>query len=91
MLVRMAVGQHIKKSSISDSSSDMLDLEECIDGTPNLLIDPQMRLAPFFGASGNVTERSLQPINCCKQSSQNSQTSQKRPSGPIVASIETDV
>lgn len=69
----------------------MMDLDDAVDTTPNLMGDPQMRLAPFFGVSANATERSTQPINCCKQSSTNSQTSQKRPSAALAASIETDV
>lgn len=69
----------------------MMDLDDVVDTTPNLMIEPHMRLVPFFGANANAGERSMQPINCCKQSSTNSQTSQKRPSGALAASIETDV
>lgn len=35
------VGQHLKKSSLSESSSDMMDLEDGVDGTPNLMVDSQ--------------------------------------------------
>ncbi|XP_055684618.1 potassium voltage-gated channel protein Shaker isoform X2 [Lutzomyia longipalpis] len=59
------LGQHLKKSSLSESSSDMMDLEDGVEATPGLLSDPQARLAPFLGAH-TITEKQQQQ-NCCKQ------------------------
>lgn len=80
-------GQHLKKSSLSESSSDMMDLEDGVDSTPGLLGDSQMRLAPFLGAH-TITEK--QAINCCKQPS-NGQNLQQRHNSALAVSIETDV
>ncbi|XP_055713251.1 potassium voltage-gated channel protein Shaker isoform X6 [Phlebotomus papatasi] len=60
------LGQHLKKSSLSESSSDMMDLEDGVENTPGLLADPQARLAPFLGAH-TITEKQQQQQNCCKQ------------------------
>uniref|UniRef100_A0A1B0CN19 Putative potassium voltage-gated channel protein shaker isoform x1 n=1 Tax=Lutzomyia longipalpis TaxID=7200 RepID=A0A1B0CN19_LUTLO len=78
------LGQHLKKSSLSESSSDMMDLEDGVEATPGLLSDPQARLAPFLGAH-TITEKQQQQ-NCCKQPA----TGQRHNSA-LAVSIETDV
>ncbi|XP_059616557.1 potassium voltage-gated channel protein Shaker isoform X2 [Phlebotomus argentipes] len=83
------LGQHLKKSSLSESSSDMMDLEDGVETTPGLLADPQARLAPFLGAH-TITEKQQQQQqqqqNCCKQPA----TGQRHNSA-LAVSIETDV
>lgn len=83
----MNLGQHLKKSSLSESSSDMMDLEDNVDSTPGLLGDSQLRLAPFIGAH-TISEKP--PINCCKQPT-NGQNLQQRHNSALAVSIETDV
>lgn len=93
-------GQHLKKSSLSESSSDMMDLEDGVDTTPGLLGDSRVRLMPFFGSSiekpppppppvpGPMTPQ--HPNNCFKQST-NGQNAQQRHNSALAVSIETDV
>lgn len=82
-------GQHLKKSSLSESSSDMMDLEDAVDTTPNL--EPQVRLVPFFGTTATSADRLMQPNNCYKQTSTNGQSTQQRYNSALAVSIETDV
>lgn len=89
--VHFITGQHLKKSSLSESSSDMMDLEDAVDTTPNLLPDSQVRLVPFFGTTVTTVEKSLQPNNCYKQTSSNGQSTQQRHNSALAVSIETDV
>jgi hypothetical protein len=49
------LGQHLKKTSLSESSSDMMDLEDGVESTPGLLSTDQTRLAPFLGAQHIIT------------------------------------
>lgn len=84
-------GQHLKKSSLSESSSDMMDLEDGVDTTPNLMPDSQVRLVPFFGTTAMTVEKSLQSNNCYKQTSSNGQNVQQRHNSALAVSIETDV
>lgn len=80
-------GQHLKKSSLSESSSDMMDLEDGVESTPGILSDHQSRLVPFLGAH-QISEK--QQINCCKQLP-SGQTLQQRQNSALAVSIETDV
>lgn len=82
------LGQHLKKSSLSESSSDMMDLEDGIESTPGLLSDPQTRLVPFL-STHQITEKQ-QPLNCCKQLP-SGQNLQQRQNSALAVSIETDV
>lgn len=89
------LGQHLKKSSLSESSSDMMDLEDAVDATSGLMGDSQVRLVPFFGSSIDKppTQQPLQPQqpnNCYKQST-NGQSAQQRHNSALAVSIETDV
>uniref|UniRef100_A0A182WTK5 Uncharacterized protein n=1 Tax=Anopheles quadriannulatus TaxID=34691 RepID=A0A182WTK5_ANOQN len=62
-------GQHLKKTSLSESSSDMMDLEDGVETTPGLLGE-QNRMVPFLGA--HLTDKQQlqqQQQNCCKQPS----------------------
>uniref|UniRef100_A0A1B0ADM8 BTB domain-containing protein n=1 Tax=Glossina pallidipes TaxID=7398 RepID=A0A1B0ADM8_GLOPL len=44
------VGQHLKKSSLSESSSDMMDLDDGVESTPGLTdTHPGRSMAPFLG------------------------------------------
>lgn len=79
------VGQHLKKSSLSESSSDMMDLDDGVESTPGLLGDSQARLAPFLEAH-TITEKQ----NCCKQPPAG-QNLQQRHNSALAVSIETDV
>lgn len=82
----------MKKSSLSESSSDMMDLEDGVDTTPNLMPESQVRLVPFFGTTATTAEKMLQPNNCYKQTSSNGQNSQQlRHNNALAVSIETDV
>lgn len=67
----------------------MMDLEDAVDTTPNLMGDSQVRLVPFFGTTSS--EKPLQPNNCYKQSSTNGQQLQQRHNSALAVSIETDV
>ncbi|XP_052901126.1 potassium voltage-gated channel protein Shaker-like isoform X3 [Anopheles moucheti] len=63
------LGQHLKKTSLSESSSDMMDLEDGVETTPGLLGE-QNRMVPFLGA--HLTDKQQlqqQQQNCCKQPS----------------------
>lgn len=76
-------GQHLKKASLSESSSEM-DLEDGVESTPGLIGD-QTRIVPFLGAH-NLNDKQQQ--NCCKPSGQNLQ---QRHNSALAVSIETDV
>ncbi|XP_032581387.1 potassium voltage-gated channel protein Shaker isoform X7 [Drosophila sechellia] len=54
------VGQHMKKSSLSESSSDMMDLDDGIESTPGLTETHPGRsaVAPFLGAQ----QQQQQPV-----------------------------
>lgn len=78
-----ALGQHLKKTSLSESSSDM-DLEDGVESTPGL-IGEQTRIVPFLGAH-NLSEKQQQ--NCCKPTGHNLQ---QRHNSALAVSIETDV
>lgn len=70
----------------------MMDLEDAVDTTPNLMPESQVRLVPFFGTMATTAEKSLQPNNCYKQTSTNGQgTQQQRHNSALAVSIETDV
>ncbi|XP_039432402.1 potassium voltage-gated channel protein Shaker isoform X3 [Culex pipiens pallens] len=64
------LGQHLKKNnSLSESSSDMMDLEDGVETTPGLLGE-QNRMVPFLGT--HLTDKQQlqqQQQNCCKQPS----------------------
>uniref|UniRef100_A0AAG5DQA9 BTB domain-containing protein n=1 Tax=Anopheles atroparvus TaxID=41427 RepID=A0AAG5DQA9_ANOAO len=61
------LGQHLKKTSLSESSSDMMDLEDGVEAASGLLGE-QNRMVPFLGA--HLTDKhQLQQQNCCKQPS----------------------
>lgn len=61
-------GQHLKKNnSLSESSSDMMDLEDGIETTPN--IGDQNRMVPFYGTHLTDKQQLQQQQNCCKQPS----------------------
>ncbi|XP_046802383.1 potassium voltage-gated channel protein Shaker isoform X2 [Lucilia cuprina] len=46
------LGQHLKKSSLSESSSDMMDLDDGVESTPGMTdMHPGRSLAPFLGAT----------------------------------------
>ena len=79
----LLVGQHLKKTSISESSSDM-DLEDGVESTPGLMGD-QTRIVPFLGAH-NLNDKQQQ--NCCKPTGQ---ILQQRHNSALAVSIETDV
>lgn len=83
----LPIGQHLKKSSLSESSSDMMDLEDGVESTPGLLGGSQVRLAPFLGVHP-IPEK--QQINCCKQPA-GGQILQQRHNSALAVSIETDV
>jgi hypothetical protein len=51
----LLTGQHLKKTSLSESSSDMMDLEDGVESTPGMLTTEQTRLAPFLGVQNIVT------------------------------------
>ncbi|XP_055915570.1 potassium voltage-gated channel protein Shaker isoform X2 [Eupeodes corollae] len=84
------LGQHLKKSSLSESSSDMMDLDDGVDSTPGLTEHPG-RQAPFLGAQQSID----------KQQQINQQNGFKQPLGSnnltlrhnsaLAVSIETDV
>ncbi|XP_062699278.1 potassium voltage-gated channel protein Shaker isoform X4 [Aedes albopictus] len=62
------LGQHLKKNnSLSESSSDMMDLEDGIETTPN--IGDQNRMVPFYGTHLTDKQQLQQQQNCCKQPS----------------------
>lgn len=77
------LGQHMKKTSISESSSD-IDLEDVVE-TPGLLGD-QTRIVPFLGTHHIINDKQKQ--NCCKPIGQNMQL---RHNSALAVSIETDV
>ncbi|CRL02319.1 CLUMA_CG015389, isoform A [Clunio marinus] len=60
------LGQHLKKASLSESSSEM-DLEDGVESTPGLIGD---RIVPFLGAH-NLNDKQQQ--NCCKPTRQSLQ------------------
>jgi hypothetical protein len=82
-LFRLILGQHLKKTSLSESSSEM-DLEDGVESTPGLIGD-QARIVPFLGAH-NISDKQQQ--NCCKPTGQNLQ---QRHNSALAVSIETDV
>lgn len=82
------IGQHLKKSSLSESSSDMMDLEDGVESTPGLLGGSQVRLAPFLGVHP-ISEK--QQINCCNKQPTGGQILQQRHNSALAVSIETDV
>ncbi|XP_059222500.1 potassium voltage-gated channel protein Shaker isoform X2 [Stomoxys calcitrans] len=50
------LGQHLKKSSLSESSSDMMDLDDGIESTPGLTdTHPGRSMVPFLGATHQHT------------------------------------
>ncbi|XP_054729093.1 potassium voltage-gated channel protein Shaker [Anastrepha obliqua] len=86
-----ALGQHMKKSSMSESSSDIMDLDDGIDATPGLTDHPGRHLAPFLRAQQSFEKQQLQ-----LQQQQNglrgqSNTLQLRHNSAMAVSIETDV
>ncbi|XP_049310866.1 potassium voltage-gated channel protein Shaker isoform X7 [Bactrocera dorsalis] len=55
------VGQHLKKSSLSESSSDMMDLDDGVESTPGLSeMHPGRAVAPFLGAQQQLMEKQQQ-------------------------------
>ncbi|XP_017487066.1 PREDICTED: potassium voltage-gated channel protein Shaker-like [Rhagoletis zephyria] len=86
-----ALGQHMKKSSMSESSSDIMDLDDGIDATSGLTDHPGRHLAPFLRAQQSFEKQQLQ-----LQQQQNglrgqSNTLQLRHNSAMAVSIETDV
>jgi hypothetical protein len=75
------LGQHLKKASLSESSSDMMDLEDGVESTPGIIGD-QTRMIPFLGIEKQ------QQQNCCKPTGQ---ILQQRHNSALAVSIETDV
>jgi len=73
-------GQHLKKASLSESSSDM-DIEDGVESTPGLIGD-QTRIVPFLGTH-TLNDKQQ---NCCKPT-----TGQQRHNSALAVSIETDV
>ncbi|XP_018800557.1 PREDICTED: potassium voltage-gated channel protein Shaker-like [Bactrocera latifrons] len=86
-----ALGQHMKKSSMSESSSDIMDLDDGIDATSGLTDHPDRHLAPFLRAQQSFEKQQLQ-----LQQQQNglrgqTNTLQLRHNSAMAVSIETDV
>ncbi|XP_036319179.1 potassium voltage-gated channel protein Shaker [Rhagoletis pomonella] len=55
------LGQHLKKSSLSESSSDMMDLDDGVESTPGLSeMHPGRAVAPFLGAQQQSIEKQQQ-------------------------------
>lgn len=84
-------GQHMKKSSMSESSSDIMDLDDGIDATSGLTDHPGRHLAPFLRAQQSFEKQQLQ-----LQQQQNglrgqTNTLQLRHNSAMAVSIETDV
>lgn len=78
---KLVLGQHLKKSSLSESSSSM-DLDDGVESTPGVIGD-QTRIVPFLGTH-NLNDKQQQ--NCCKPSGQNLQ---QRHNSALAVSIET--
>ena len=81
------IGQHIKKSSLSESSSDIMDLDDGLDATPGLTDHPGRHLAPFLRAQQSF-ERPQLPQNGQRAAGQGLQL---RHNSAMAVSIETDV
>lgn len=60
--IKLQVGQHLKKSSLSESSSDMMDLDDGVESTPGLTETHPGRsaAAPFLGASQSQLQATQQ-------------------------------
>uniref|UniRef100_A0A336LMG0 CSON014472 protein n=1 Tax=Culicoides sonorensis TaxID=179676 RepID=A0A336LMG0_CULSO len=96
-------GQHLKKASLSESSSDMMDLDDGVESTPGLL--GERMIVPFSGALLTSDSIKQQQQNCCKQPNSqgtggfgsgglggtNNNNLQQRHNSALAVSIETDV
>ncbi|KAM7349935.1 potassium voltage-gated channel protein Shaker isoform 3-T3 [Cochliomyia hominivorax] len=92
-----ALGQHYRKSSLSESSSDIMDLDDGI-GTPGLTDHPGRHLAPFLRTQQSFEKQQLQlqlQHQQLQQPQQNgvrgSSTLNQRHNSAMAVSIETDV
>ncbi|XP_046802386.1 potassium voltage-gated channel protein Shaker isoform X5 [Lucilia cuprina] len=92
-----ALGQHYRKSSLSESSSDIMDLDDGI-GTPGLTDHPGRHLAPFLRTQQSFEKQQLQlqlQQQQLQQPQQNgvrgSSTLNQRHNSAMAVSIETDV
>lgn len=90
-------GQHYRKSSLSESSSDIMDLDDGI-GTPGLTDHPGRHLAPFLRTQQSFEKQQLQlqlQQQQLQQPQQNgvrgSSTLNQRHNSAMAVSIETDV
>lgn len=86
----------MKKSSMSESSSDIMDLDDGIDATPGLTDHPGRHLAPFLRAQQSFEKQQLQLQQQQQQQQQNglrgqTNTLQLRHNSAMAVSIETDV
>lgn len=78
------IGQHLKKASLSESSSDIMDLEEGVESTPGLL--GERMIVPFSGAHplSNIDKGQQQLLlqqqqqNCCKPNNSQQQQQQQQ-------------
>uniref|UniRef100_A0A1I8MXT4 BTB domain-containing protein n=1 Tax=Musca domestica TaxID=7370 RepID=A0A1I8MXT4_MUSDO len=56
------LGQHLKKSSLSESSSDMMDLDDGVESTPGLTdTHPGRSMVPFLGATHHQQHSHIAP------------------------------
>ncbi|XP_037890480.1 potassium voltage-gated channel protein Shaker isoform X4 [Glossina fuscipes] len=92
-----ALGQHHRKSSLSESSSDIMDLDDGFDGTtPGLTDHPGRHMAPFLRSQLSY-EKQQQQTQLQQQQQQQLQQQQQqngvrlRHNNAMAVSIETDV
>ncbi|KAH8416383.1 hypothetical protein KR222_001185 [Zaprionus bogoriensis] len=100
-----ALGQHLKKSSLSESSSDIMDLDDGIDATtPGLTDHTGRHMVPFLRTQQSFEKQQLQlqlqqqqqeQLQPGHQQGQNGLRStnslQLRHNNAMAVSIETDV
>lgn len=72
------LGQHLKKSSLSESSSDMMDLDDGVE-TPGLSDIPGGRHAPFSGAPIVTSGTHIDKFQHQQYSTQQQQQQQQQP------------
>ncbi|XP_067639212.1 potassium voltage-gated channel protein Shaker isoform X2 [Eurosta solidaginis] len=77
------LGQHLKKSSLSESSSDMMDLDDGVESTPGLSeMHPRRAIAPFLGAQQQSIEKQQQQSSLQQVSPQQTQQQQQQQQAP---------
>ncbi|XP_020808446.1 potassium voltage-gated channel protein Shaker-like isoform X2 [Drosophila serrata] len=77
MLESNANGQHLKKSSLSESSSDIMDLDDGIDATtPGLTDHTGRHMVPFLRTQQSFEKQQLQLQLQLQQQQQQQQQSQ---------------